>query len=489
MSLSAALNAATTGLAVSSRKADITASNISNASTPGYVRRSVLVGESVIGGDGNGAYIIGIERSQDQALSRERRLATSSAARADIISQSYAQLNKEMGETDDDFGLFAAYQSFESDLRDLAVTPESSAYQQAVYNSLTSLTDQFSTLHDAAISQREEADKAIASQVDIVNKALHQINDLNSQITGLANSAEGSAALEDQRQSLLDKISEIIPIKDIPRDNGIINIITDEGVFLLSGSVHELEFTPSGVVAPGQTYDPTTTTGLSGITVGDQNLTPGNGVFGLNAGSISGYFSIRDKIAPEFLEQIDSLAADLVERFSGNSVDPTNGVGAVGILTDNGSAYDPANKAGLSGRLALNDAINPDQGGLLTRFRDGLGATTEGAAGNSDILNNLLDAFTNSNTAPSGSGLLGANSSSELAAGLSSLIGEARIHSESLAASTLSRATTLADEDLATSGVDTDVEMQNLLIIEQAYAANARVIQTVSDMLDILMQL
>jgi len=32
--------------------------------------------------------------------------------------------------------------------------------------------------------------------------------------------------------------------------------------------------------------------------------------------------------------------------------------------------------------------------------------------------------------------------------------------------------------------VDTDYELQNLLLIEQSYAANARVIQTVGDMID-----
>jgi len=42
---------------------------------------------------------------------------------------------------------------------------------------------------------------------------------------------------------------------------------------------------------------------------------------------------------------------------------------------------------------------------------------------------------------------------------------------------------------LSFGGVDTDAEMQSLLLIEQSYAANARVIQTVSDMLDILMQI
>ena len=39
------------------------------------------------------------------------------------------------------------------------------------------------------------------------------------------------------------------------------------------------------------------------------------------------------------------------------------------------------------------------------------------------------------------------------------------------------------------NGVDTDQEMQKLLLIEQSYAANARVIQVVDDMMRRLMEI
>ena len=39
------------------------------------------------------------------------------------------------------------------------------------------------------------------------------------------------------------------------------------------------------------------------------------------------------------------------------------------------------------------------------------------------------------------------------------------------------------------NGVDTDQEMQKLMLIEHAYAANAKVISTVGEMLDAIMEL
>lgn len=204
---------------------------------------------------------------------------------------------------------------------------------------------------------------------------------------------------------------------------------------------------------------------------------------------MSGLFTVRDVVVPEFLNSLDTLAADLINRFSDDGLDPTTATGAPGIFTDNGLALSSPAPAGLAGRIQINVAIDIRQGGTATRLRDGLGAAGTGPASNADILNNLLDAFTHSDPAPSGSGLNGSLSSSELAAGFSSLIGEGRVHADAVATTSLTRAGALADAELSKTGVDTDAEMQSLLLIEQSYAANARVIQTISDMLDTLMQL
>ncbi len=489
MTLTSALAAANSGLATTSKRADIAAGNIANASTPGYVRRSLLVGEIILNGQGQGARVLGVERAQDTGLTRERRQAGASSARADIIASSYTELNRELGAPGDNTGLFAAYQTAETALRELSVTPESPALQNAGVNALNGLAMQFNEQSSLAQTQRVSADNAIARSVRSVNAALERIQSINGQIAGLGGQSGEIAALEDERGRILDTISGIIPIKIIEKDFGQIDITTAQGAFLLAGNVFELAFSPAGVIPPASRFGDASNI-LSGLFVGEQNLTPSTGgPFALNAGSLSGFFAVRDTIAPEFLDKLDSLAGDLVSRFSNNAIDPTNPDGAPGLFTDNGLALDPNNLSGLAGRLRLNAAIDPSQGGSAARLRDGLGATTIGPVGNADILNRVLDAFTNANNAPASSGLNGSFSSSELAAGFSSLIGEARLNADAIATTSLARASALADAELSLGGVDTDAEMQSLLLIEQAYAANARVIQTISDMLDILMQI
>ena len=47
----------------------------------------------------------------------------------------------------------------------------------------------------------------------------------------------------------------------------------------------------------------------------------------------------------------------------------------------------------------------------------------------------------------------------------------------------------MAEAEISETGVDVDQQMQDLLIIEQAYAANARVIEIASNMIDRLMEI
>ena len=121
-------------------------------------------------------------------------------------------------------------------------------------------------------------------------------------------------------------------------------------------------------------------------------------------------------------------------------------------------------------------------------MRDGLGATAPGPAGDATILNNMLDAITalqpiNEN------GLQGTFSSSDMAAQLATLTGQTRLRHDAVLASTTEQHTMLAEAEQSVSGVDIDAQMQDLLLIEQAYAANARVIEVANQMLSRLMEL
>lgn len=484
MGLTTAISNANSGLSAASRRASIVSSNIANALTPGYVRRDLSVSENIAGGRGSGVSVDGVSRAVNPALTGDRRIADSMAERDQQIATAYATLNDALGDSEDPYSLFAQYQSFESSLRSLSQTPESQALQSQVVDAANGLVYGFRQLSAKAQSIRQDADTQIAQQVGFVNDALKQIASLNNQISTAGGGGVDIAALEDQRKTLIDQISSIIPVKEVARGNGKVDLITNEGVFLIAGQAREIEFTPANVITAGSSLESGV---LSGLRVAGADITPGGGSQSLQQGSLAGLFETRDHIGVEFQTRIDALARDMIERFEG--LDPTIGAGQPGLFTDAGAALNPANESGLASRIELNAAVDPAEGGALWRLRDGIGASGEGAAGNGDLLAMLVDAMTELKSVPAGAGVNGQKTAAGAVADVASMVGASRITTESRLAANMARAQSLEDAELAVSAVDTDLEMQKLLLIEQAFAANARVIQTADEMIRTLLEI
>ncbi len=485
MSISSALLNATSGLSAASRRADIVSNNVANALTPGFARRDVHVSENVVNGRGAGVQVNGVTRATDQAITTDRRLAESASSRDQIVANAHATFNSALGEPDDAFSLFAQYQNFESSLRSLSQTPESQALQSQTLDTAKALVSNLHDLTAQAQSARLRADGQIAQEVDVINDTLKQIEDLNTAISAATAGGRDATALEDQRKILIDQISESIPVREVRRDRGKVDLITDEGVFLIAGKAQEIEFSPASTIGPDETL---AGGDLSGLTVNGVEITPGgDGTFALRQGSLAGLFAVRDEIAPEFQTKLDGLARDVIERFQ--DIDPTLAAGAPGLFTDAGSAFDPTAETGLAERIAINATVDPEQGGAIWRLRDGLGATAQGPAGNADIITTYLDALTSLKAPPAGTGETGFLSAASIAANITSSIGQARISSETKLAASSARAASLIEAEQRATAVDSDLELQKLLLIEQAYAANARVIQTADEMLSRLLEL
>ena len=82
----------------------------------------------------------------------------------------------------------------------------------------------------------------------------------------------------------------------------------------------------------------------------------------------------------------------------------------------------------------------------------------------------------------------GSRSFASLGADLISTVASDRLTAEGERSFASARAEALKTAELE-NGVDTDQEMQNLLLVEQSYAANARVINAVDDMIQQLLRL
>jgi len=485
MSITAGLSSALSGLNAAARAAEIVSSNIANAMTEGYGRRELQLGARTIGGSGQGVSVNGVTRQSDPILLADRRLAQAGSGARDTAASFLKRVEKAFGTVDDATSLGSRISDFDSALIEASSRPESEARLSRVLDAAKALSSHLASAGTDIQQARSDADDQIASQVTQVNTALARIEDLNGKIRATMGSGRDNSALIDQRQQAIDSISQIIPLREVPRDKGEVALFTTGGAVVLDGLRAQFGFTPVGVVVAGMTQ---ASGALSGLTLNGKALSTAADDGPISGGTLAAQFAIRDDLAPQAQAKLDATARDLIERFAASGLDSTTATGAAGLFTDNGAAFNAANETGLAQRIAVNTAVDPSQGGALWRLRDGLGATMPGASGNSQLLKDLQTALTAPRIPASGGFMTGARSFATLAADLVAGAASARVSAENEASFSAARLDTLSTMEKE-QGVDTDQEMQSLLVIEQAYAANAKVIATIGEMMQKLLEM
>ena len=480
MTISGTMTNAISGLSASSRATEVIASNVSNAQTPGYAVRTLDLASNPTGG---GVIVTGVTRNVDLSLLNDQRAADANTAAATLTSDFFTQLETPLGAPGDTGSLNSDVTALQTSLIQAGAQPSSDAGLSSVLAAATALTQQINTISTQIQTARTAADGSISTEVSQVNTGLSKIVDMNSQIVAQTAAGRDASGLVDQRQQLIDQLSGVVPIRQVPQANGGVALYTTGGATLLDGKAATLGFTATPTITPDMTVD---TGALSGLTLNGQPIaSPGSSAL-IAGGTLAANFQIRDTLSVTAQGQIDGVAQDLIDRFSSTTTDPTLPSGAPGLFTDGGTAVAPGNEAGLAGRITVNPIADPSQGGTLAKLRDGLGATVAGAVGDGSILNAMgsaLSAF----VAPSTGGLTSAATDfSGLAASFLSSVSTSRLSADTTASYTAAKSTSLKTLSLQ-GGVDTDQQLQQLLVVQRSYAANAKVIQTADDMLQSLL--
>lgn len=484
MSLSTTLANALTGLNAAARGAEVVSSNVANARTPGYARRELNLSAQSLGGTGAGVRIDGISRAVNRSLLNDRRAADADSDNAGQVAEFLALAERALGQPGSAGSLGDRLSALNQALVQAASRPDSQARLQSAVTAARDLTATLAAVTGTLQQARMDADARIGALADELNTNLGQIDRLNADILAERSAGRDATALMDQRQRLVDRAAQIVPLREVQRDHDQIALFTTGGAILLEGNPARIGFAPSGVI----TADMTLAAGsLSGMTVNGQPVSAtGRGV--LDGGLLGAQIAIRDDLAPALQGQIDALARDLVERFQSPSVDPTLAPGQPGLFTDAGGPFNPLTEAGLAGRLSINALADPAQGGAVWRLRDGLGAAAPGAAGDARLLASLSAALEAGRVPASGQFIGAARSAAGLAADVLSQVASDRLAADSRQAYSAARQAGLAEQEQR-DGVDTDAELQDLIAIEHAYSANARVIKTVDDLIQQLIGL
>lgn len=486
MSISNALNNALSGLRANGRLADVTAGNLANALTPGYGRQSVDLAASVTGTQGTGVRVSGIARALDPELSAARRMADGDLAERTATSQGLVTLERAIGGLGDADSLGARLAAFERALLQLGETPESAPRQTAAAEAARDLATAFNDAAGATLRLRQETDIAIGRTVAETNAALDEIARLNRRIQVATAAGRETAPLIDERERQIDRVAQALPIREVRRDDGVVELMTREGIGLVDIRAQQLDYSVTPVYEPGLALGGPGT--VSGLSLRGIDVTPGaGGPQRIEGGRLAGLFALRDRIAPEIEARLDGLAADLAARLGDPALDPTLAAGDPGLFTDGAGAFALANTTGFAARVALNPAVDPATGGDPARIRDGINAGAPGPASDDTIIRALADALaaeTDAALPPAVPGISGRLSLAGRIDAVVEILATDRVVEEAEVAALGTAREALATEEATALGVDTDDELARLIQIEQAYAANAQVIQTAARMLD-----
>ena len=341
MSLTQALSTALSGLQVNQASISIVAANVANADTPGYTRK--VVNQVAIGGSASiGVRVSDIQREIDLYIQRQLRVENAGASYADTRANMYSQLQDIYGQPGADTSLEAVYNSFTSALQVLSTSPDDPGARTAVVNSAQLLTQQLNQLSGNIQSLRANAELGIADAVNKANEAMTQIASLNGQIAAGTPGDAATEALQDQRDSYIDQLSQLMDINVIPGDRGQVSIFTSSGTQLVGAQAAQLSFDAVGTITPNSKWNANPS--LRGV--GTITLIPPAGApvdliqnHAIRSGTIAAYLQMRDQDLVQAQNQLDALAAGMAQALS----DKTTAGAPVSSPPQNGFSVDVGN--------------------------------------------------------------------------------------------------------------------------------------------------
>jgi len=323
MSLTQALNTSTAGLRTVQAGLALIASNVANAETAGYVRKTLSQTTTSAGGAGVSVRVAAVNRELDIYLQRQLRSEAAGGAYADLRAQFFARLQSLYGEPGANATLEAAFNDFTTTLQTLGASPESPAARAAVIGAAQVLAQQLNSMSDDIQSLRSDAEYGISDAVARANNAMQRIGDINRQLALNTTPDAATATLLDQRDMYIDELSQLMDIRVIATDHNQVNVFTNSGIQLVSTEAARLAFDLQGSMAPASQWnDDPATRAVGTITL----ITPTGGQIDLLAsnairsGEIAAFVEMRDYVLPEAQAQLDAIAAAMASSLSDSTI-------------------------------------------------------------------------------------------------------------------------------------------------------------------------
>lgn len=505
MSLEAALLTARTGLLHTQRALAAAANDVANAGTVGHTDKTVAGRAIQVAGHGIGVRTLAPSRDVDEALIAALDSRRAAAAGAEVRLRLLQGVEAAHGRTEAGDGLGDLVAALRTGFEDLRADPAEAGRQSGLVLDAVALATRLNEASAAVQAARQQAQDGVVAEVAAINATLREIAALTTQIRDQVALTGDAAALEDRRDAAIARLSESLEVRGLKREDGGLVLVARNGIVLPLDEKRDAFATADATLGPSAFHGASGT--IPGILLGGQDVTAN-----LIGGRLAEYVALRDQTLPRYQAELDFAAATLAARFDGQGLRLfTDTAGAV---PDSAQPYPGSAMVGFAGTIRVNPAVAA-QPSLL---RDGTHAVagsptgpaafapnpTGGPAGFTGLLDRVLDftfgteAQTGVAWAPIATGGLGPDGSLgspfgapptiEAYAGLLTAVHTAdRAAASEALAGAEALVQGLEARFAQRSGVDVDAEMAAMITLQNAYAANARVLSTVQSMWDALL--
>jgi len=225
-------NIARSGLSVSQRALNVTAHNIANANTPGFTRQRLETESSrpdqlpsSQGTLGTGVDSLPVIQIRDEFLDLKVRDETTTKGEWGIREDVTYMLERIMNEPSDS-GITSVIDDYFSAMQELSKTPENLTTRALVRQRGISFSENLRFTSNSLREYQTQLDFELKTTITQINGYAEQISSLNKGI--YSSELDGSSAndLRDKRNLILDKLSELVDINyyEDSEDRSYVNI-------------------------------------------------------------------------------------------------------------------------------------------------------------------------------------------------------------------------------------------------------------------------
>lgn len=437
MTLGSVLNTASSGLDSISRRIAVVSQNVANAGTAGYVRERVAVSSVTAGGQPMGVRTGVATRSLNERLLADAGAASAAASGGQARSAALAGIDAASGSPGSGYDLPGLLGALRDSVSTLQADPANGARQRLVVAKADALARGVNALGTAVSGARQAAQDSAVADVAAANDALHGIGALSTQIIAASARGESTADLEDQRDRSIRTLSDLTGARVMKlRDGDVLAVLG--GLVLPTRSATGPFALAAATLAPNTPVPAVPALLLSGIAT----------LPGAAGGRIGANLQLRDTELPRLQAGLDDFAQSLAARFD---------VAGLTLFTDAAGAVPTLPAAGLAQGVRVSAAIVAAPASVR-----GTGA----AAGDTTLLDGLLD------------GVLGTGTGSLARAAADIAVRHAGLAADAAGeAATDEAVRTSLDAKLASdTAVTLDTETADMIRLQNAYGANAKVI-------------